>query len=286
MPLQVYAEDHNLPFQTVTKETLNTFNLDHKDIDLLIAVSFGLFIPARILEQAGSTINVHPSLLPQYRGPAPIHHAILNGDRHTGVTLQTLSPKGFDKGIIFDQSYPLAIEEDEQFSSLWNRLASLAADMLVSSLRNQTYIQPKPVKTFTEESYAGYIHKQIDWYTTSADKAVRLGRIHHPITGAISLDDGKRVDVLVQGISQRQQGPGGKPPGTYFIARHAQSGDKKMVVVCANRETVWIEKVKVSGKTWITGLDFASTSSDRFWGGKFVPWRKEFEDHDPKEFEY
>lgn len=261
-------------------------NVDFGEIDLLIAVSFGLFIPARIIEQVGSTINVHPSLLPQYRGPAPIHNAILNGDRHTGVTLQTLSPNGFDKGIIFDQSSPIRIEDDETFLSLWNRLSSHAAEMLVSSVRDQTYFKPTPVKTFTNESYAGFVHKQIDWWKTSADKAIRLGRLYDPITGVISLDDGTRIEVSVQGISLRQQGSGGKPPGTYFIARHVQSGDKKMVVVCSDRKTVWVEQVKVSGKSWISGLDFVSTSPDRFWGERFVPWRKEFEDHDPKEFQY
>lgn len=269
----------------MSKESFTTFTPNLKDVNLLIAVSFGLFIPPRIIGAVENTINVHPSLLPQYRGPAPIHHAILNGDRHTGVTLQTLSPVGFDKGVIFDQSFPLLIEEDEQFSGLWNRLASVAADMLVSAVKNETYKNPKPFKTFTTESYAGFVHKQIDWNSTPGDKAIRLARIHDPITGAISLDNGRRVDILVQGISRRQQGSGGKPPGTYFIARHAQSGDKKMVVVCDNRETVWVEKVKVSGRNWISGLDFAGTSSERFWGGRFVPWRREFDDHDPKEFE-
>jgi methionyl-tRNA formyltransferase len=159
--------------------------------------------------------------------------------------------------------------------------------MLVSSIRNKTYYQPNPVEVFTKESYAGYIHKQIDWYKFSAEKAVQLARLFDPITGVISLEDGNRIDVLVRGISHRQQGSGGKPPGTFFIARHAQSGDKKMVVVCNDHTTVWIEQVKVAGKSWISGVDFVSSSPDRFWGGgKFVPWRKEFEDHDPNEFKF
>lgn len=260
--------------------------IDFRKIDLLIAVSFGLFIPSQIIEQVASTINVHPSLLPQYRGPAPIHNVIFNGDRHTGITLQTLSPHGFDKGIIFDQSYPIRIEDDETFTSLWTRLSSHASEMLLLCLQNQTYRKPKAVETFTKESYAGYIHKQINWYAFTAEQAVRLARLYDPITGVISLDDQKRIDVLVRGISFRQQGSGGKAPGTYFIARHALSGDKRMVVVCKDHQTVWVEQVKVSGKSWISGLDFVSSSSDRFWGGRFVPWRKEFEDHDPKEFEY
>ena len=245
-----------------------------------------MFIPEQVIQKVRSTINVHPSLLPQYRGPGPIHHAIYNGDKHTGVSLQTLSPLGFDRGIIFEQSFPMRIEDDETFDSLWHRLSTKGAEMLLSSIQNQTYQKPKPIQTHTQSKYAGYIHKQIDWTKVSADKAIRLGRLYDPVTGAITLDEGKRKDIIIRGISQRAQGAGSRSPGTYYMARHAQSGSLKMIVVCADGQTVWVEKVKVSGKDWISGVDFVGTSSDRFWGSKFVPWRKEFDDHDPKEFQY
>lgn len=58
-----------------------------------------------------------------------------------------------------------------------------------------------------------------------------------------------------------------------------------MVVVCSDGKTVFVEDIKVSGRNWISGLNFVATSDERFWGSKFVPWRKEFEDHDPEEFE-
>lgn len=286
VPLQTYAEEQNIPVRTVTKETLKNIKPPLPDISLLIAVSFGLFIPKQLVESAKYTINVHPSLLPQYRGAAPIHHAILNGDTHTGVTLQTLSTKGFDKGLILAQSPPIEIAQDETLSSLWNRLATLGGDLLLQSLRDRTYANPSEVHTQTAESYAPPISKYIDWHQATADYAVRLSRILDPLTGAISLDNERRTDVLIRGISHRKQGSGGKVPGAYFIARHAESGDKKMVVVCADRETVWVDQAKVSGKQWISGIDFVGSSSERFWGERFVPWRREFDEHDPKEFQY
>jgi methionyl-tRNA formyltransferase len=285
VPVQVYAETHDLPFHTVTRDSIKDIRASQFHANVLIAVSFGLFVPPRFISATNHTVNVHPSLLPQYRGPAPIHHAIYNGDKHTGVSLQTLSPDGFDRGTIFDQSYAIAIQDDEPFISLWDRLASIGADMLLSCIRNRTFRDPKPVHTFTTPSWAGYIHKQITWDNVTSEQAVRASRVHDPVTGAITLHDGKRVDILVRGLSIRQQNAR-KVPGTYFIAREALSGDKKMVIVCQNHQTIWVDQVKVSGKTWITGVEFINSAHHRFWGDQFVPWRKEFQDHSPEDFEY
>ena len=119
----------------------------------------------------------------------------------------------------------------------------------------------------------------------SAEHIVRVGRLFEPISFLISTDDGRLVSCHLSGISHRQQEGGKHKPGDFFLAREAQFGKKKMVVVCADGKTVFVEDIKVSGRTYITGLNFVTTSEERFWGSKFVPWRKEFEDHDPKEFE-
>lgn len=269
----------------MTKDSITKIDPTELNADLLIAVSFGLFVPPKLIRAVDSTINVHPSLLPRHRGPAPIHHAIASGDQQTGVSLQTLSPDGFDQGIIFDQSLPIDIEENELLTSLWDRLAIVGADMLVSSIRNRTYLNPQPIQTFTNPSYAGPIHKHVDWNITYADKILRLGRVHDPVTGAITLGEGRRIDILLNGIHPREQ-HSKRPPGSYAVARDKETGETKMFVVCADGKTVWIDQVKVSGKNWISGVQFVASASDRFWASKFVPWRREFEDHDPKEFEY
>src|SRR5271170_3014710 len=282
----IYADKHGIPVHNVTKESIKEFdptNTTHP-FDLVIAASFGLFIPTHILE-GRSTINVHPSLLPQYRGPAPIEHAILNGDRHSGISLQTISTQGFDKGIVFAQSLPIPIDETERLASLRYRLGVSASKMLLKCIMGRTYLDPQPVKTFTEESYAPLVHIQIDWTAMSAEHIVRVGRLFEPTAFLISKDDGRLVSCHLSGISHRQQEGGKHRPGDFFLAREARFGQKKMVVVCADGKTVFVEDIKVSGRNWITGLNFTTTSDERFWGGKFVPWRREFEDHDPKEFE-
>ena len=284
--VQKWAKAHDIKCVTVAKGAWDTLVPSLSTTNLVVAVSFGLFIPRQVLAQVESTINVHPSLLPQYRGPSPIHHAILNGDQYTGVSLQTLSQQGFDKGTIFAQSSPVAISDTDTLADLWSRLAEMGAEMLVKCIGNRTFLNPDPIPTLALPSYAGFIHPQIDWTATSGTKAIRMSRIFDPETGAISLETGKRVPIHVQGIHARQQGAGSKKPGEFFVARYALTGDKRMVVVCDEGETVWVDQVKVSGRNWISGLEFANTASERFWGGKFVPWRREFEDIDPKEFGY
>ena len=286
-PVYEYAEANKLLFQTVSdRESMFSLKLPSYGFDLVVAVSFGLFIPPRLLQAIPHSINVHPSLLPQYRGAAPIHRAILNGDKHTGVTLQTLSPHGFDRGIIFEQSFAIAIEENEKFWDLWDRLANIGADMLVESIRKRSYVNPQPTHTFTEESSAPKVETTIDWHVATADRVERLSRFASPITGAIDINTGKRTLIHIRGISHRPQQAGRRRAGEYFLARERVSGEKKMVVVCADRNTIFVEKVKVSGKQWISGAQFVESSPSRFWNSRFVPWRQEYDEHDPREYRY
>ncbi|EED23828.1 methionyl-tRNA formyltransferase family protein, putative [Talaromyces stipitatus ATCC 10500] len=116
-------------------------------IDLIIAVSFGLFVPSRLLTAAKyGGVNVHPSLLPDLRGPAPIHHTLLSGRRTTGITLQTLHHKHFDHGIILDQTpapgIPVPNLEYCTVPELLGFLAPKGAEMLINGIRNRVFVPP------------------------------------------------------------------------------------------------------------------------------------------------
>ncbi|KAF3937040.1 hypothetical protein ABW19_dt0210450 [Dactylella cylindrospora] len=105
-PVQEFAESNELTLHKI--ETFRGWKFSHP-IDLIVAVSFGLFIPARLIEEATyGGLNVHPSFLPKYRGSAPIHHALLNGDKATGVVLQTLDKQRFDNGKILSKSHAIS----------------------------------------------------------------------------------------------------------------------------------------------------------------------------------
>lgn len=105
-PLTKYALEKGLKFHRAPPHGSNW--LEWKlpgSFDLAIVVSFGYFLPAHLLSQfPKSTINVHPSLLPKYRGSSPIQYSILNKDKETGVSIIELSPISFDSGKILRQS--------------------------------------------------------------------------------------------------------------------------------------------------------------------------------------
>lgn len=137
---QVATEELNLP-----THTLDTFTgwTPPIPINLIVAVSFGLFVPPRLLNLAQyGGVNVHPSLLPDLRGPAPIEHAILRRREYTGVSIQTLHPQQFDQGTILAQtSVPgTHIPWGTTAQCLEAQLAESGAKMLVEVLKSRKFV--------------------------------------------------------------------------------------------------------------------------------------------------
>jgi methionyl-tRNA formyltransferase len=124
-------------------------------INLVIAVSFGLLVPPRILGLAKyGGINVHPSLLPDLRGPAPVAYAILKRRECTGVSIQTLHPKFFDQGTILAQTPApgIPIPRGISAAALEEQLATTGAQMLVDVLQSRKFVPPQ---------------KDVGWYASS-----------------------------------------------------------------------------------------------------------------------
>ncbi|KAI1105097.1 formyl transferase [Jackrogersella minutella] len=106
-------------------------------------VSFGLFIPPRILQQAKyGGLNVHPSILPDLAGPAPLQHALLHGDAETGVSLQTLDHRHFDKGVVLARTPAIPIPSPCTLPTLLAAVTPVAADLLVRGLRDGAHVPP------------------------------------------------------------------------------------------------------------------------------------------------
>ncbi|KAF2461627.1 formyl transferase [Lineolata rhizophorae] len=119
--------------------------------NLVIAVSFGLLVPARILNTAKyGGLNVHPSMLPDFRGSAPIHHALLHSLTHAGITIQTMHPTRFDAGAILLQTLPPGLPIPQPSPSsllpcctpahLTAHLAPLSATLLLTALRSALFL--------------------------------------------------------------------------------------------------------------------------------------------------
>ncbi|KAI4103049.1 MAG: hypothetical protein LQ339_004413 [Xanthoria mediterranea] len=193
------------------------YKLDYKPptppqgpFNLIIAVSFGLLIPARILASAKyGGLNVHPSMLPEFPGPAPLHHTLLADRKTTGVTLQTLHPTKFDEGKIVAQTpYPGIEIQARTVEELQALTAPLGAKMLLQSLEDGLFVPPikeagwyKSALTsrdFTHASKIGPKDRHLDWTKWSADDILRRQRVIGPLwntTETCSIgNDGKRKE--------------------------------------------------------------------------------------------
>ncbi|OUM53304.1 hypothetical protein BVG19_g2573 [[Candida] boidinii] len=179
VPIATFAQENNLNLLRADKKS-DLIELTKNDYNIAIAVSYGKLIPNEFLStlQFGG-LNVHPSILPKYSGPAPLHRALLNGDKVTGCTIQTLHPTTFDKGdILLQQDYK--IEENTDLSKLSKDLSVLGGDLLATTLKNglfdstaPTYKTISPVEKF---SYAGKVFKnesQINWDEDSSVEILR-----------------------------------------------------------------------------------------------------------------
>ncbi|KAB8257165.1 methionyl-tRNA formyltransferase family protein [Aspergillus pseudonomiae] len=148
VPIKAAATDLSLPVHEIDTFTGWTPPvLPGGPINLIVAVSFGLFVPPRILHGAKyGGLNVHPSLLPDFRGPAPLHHTLLAGRTRTGVTLQTLDFKHFDHGVILQQTPPPGFEiprpESCTVPELLNLVAPKGAEILVDGIRKGLFVPP------------------------------------------------------------------------------------------------------------------------------------------------
>lgn len=120
-------------------------NSHRQPLNLAVAVSFGLFVPPRVLRSLRfGGLNVHPSMLPDLRGPAPLQHALLRGRTHAGVTLQTLHERDFDRGAVLAQTpWPgLPIPEGCDVRQLHDMLAEKGAELLVGALERRSFVPP------------------------------------------------------------------------------------------------------------------------------------------------
>lgn len=167
-PVKTAALLHNIPvFQPVKiRDAESVSKLREYEADIFVVAAFGQILSEEILNMPRfGCINVHASLLPKYRGAAPIQWALLDGCEKTGVTIQQMA-KGVDTGDIISQK-ELVIAEDETGESLFEKLMYAGAELLAETLPNieNNRISPQP-QNEAEATYASKISKEmglIDW---------------------------------------------------------------------------------------------------------------------------
>ena len=197
-PVKEFALEKKLKIYQPEKVKNNTeFINEIKEMnpDVICVVAYGKILPKEILEIPKlGCINVHASLLPKYRGAAPIQWAILNGDKITGITTMYMD-EGMDTGDMILKK-EVEIDENETTGELWDRLSKIGGNLLVETLKQiQSGIAPRK-KQDNDFTIAPMLNKEmakIDWNRKNATEIKNLVRGLNPIMGAYSYLNGKKL---------------------------------------------------------------------------------------------
>ena len=197
-PVKEFAMEKNLRIEQPQKVRNNEeFINEIKSLnpDVICVVAYGKILPKEILEiPKYGCINVHASLLPKYRGAAPIQWSVLNGDKTTGVTTMYMDV-GMDTGdMILKQE--AQIGESETTGELWDRLKVIGADLLVETLKKLEDGTAPRIKQGDDYTLAPMLTKdmaKIDWNKKTAIEIKNLVRGLNPIMGAYTMLNGKKI---------------------------------------------------------------------------------------------
>ncbi|WP_188647611.1 methionyl-tRNA formyltransferase [Marinithermofilum abyssi] len=218
--------------------------------DLVVTAAYGQLLPEEVLRAPKhGCINVHASLLPKYRGGAPIHHALINGEKETGVTIMYMV-KELDAGdILSQQAIPITDEDD--VGTLHDRLAKVGADLLAKTLPPllEGTIQPIPQNP-AEVTYAPNIRREdekIDWTRPARDLFNQVRGLR-PWPVAFTLWKGKPLKIWRALVLETETM---EPPGT--VLRVDEAG----VVVAAGENALLIKELQPAGKKRMTADQFA-----------------------------
>ena len=225
--------------------------------DVLVVVAYGLILPpaALAIPRLGC-VNVHASLLPRWRGAAPIQRAIRAGDAETGVTIMQMDA-GLDTGPML-LSRPIRIEPDDSGGSLHDRLAALGANALLDTLdrlaEGTAVAQPQPEIGVTYAAKLDKAEGRIDW-SARAIEIERQVRAFNPWPIAETRYEGEQLRVLkAQADMSDSPRLDGQPPGTII------SVSERAVLVQCGLGRLALAEVQRPGKRPVSARDFANTA--------------------------
>ncbi|CAH0605387.1 unnamed protein product [Chrysodeixis includens] len=245
-----YAEAENIQTITWPLDNLNT-----AEYDLGLIVAFGHLIKEDLLKKFPmGMVNVHPSLLPRWRGAAPIIHTLLNGDKVTGVTLMKIKADIFDVGEIISQ-IKVPVPDDIRLPELTEQLSDFGAEMLVDCIktlpRSLQNTQPQSTEGVT---YAKKISKSISEVRWSQMTAIQVYNLYRAIYGLYPLNTTfnnkqmKLFDAFIHNCEQHTYKPVGIP-------EYCEE-TKAIRILCKDRRYVHFRSLRIVGKRKISATDF------------------------------
>ena len=247
-PVKELALDYGLPIYQPEKlsKSAELDSLMNLNADGIVTAAFGQFLPSKLLDSVNFAVNVHASLLPKYRGGAPIHYAIINGDKEAGVTIMEMV-KEMDAGdMIARRAIP--IEETDNVGTMFEKLALVGRDLLLESLPSYLAGDLKPVQqdknqvTFSPNILSE--EERIDWTKTNHQIFNQI-RGMNPWPVAHTLLNGERFKIYeatpVEGLGQA---------GEILVI------GKKELIVATGEGALSLQTVQPAGKSKMTIIDF------------------------------
>ena len=247
-PVKEVALAHNLPVYQPEKMSGSDEMAELMTLgaDGIVTAAFGQFLPTKLLDSVDFAVNVHASLLPKYRGGAPIHYAIINGDKEAGVTIMEMVKKMDAGDMIAKASTP--ITDEDNVGTMFEKLAVIGRDLLLKTLPD--YIAGNIKPELQDESKATFSpnitseEERIDW-NKSAREVFNHIRGLYPWPVAHTLLDGKRFKIYEASLAEGQGQPG----------QIIEKG-KETLVVATGDGAISLKTVQLAGKPRMSVVDF------------------------------
>lgn len=257
-PVKEEALKHDIPVFQPEK-----LRVDYEEIiaykpDLIITAAYGQLLPNELLEAPGyGSINVHASLLPELRGGAPIHYAILQGNKETGITIMYMVEK-LDAGDILTQE-KVTIEETDDVGMLHDKLSKVGASLLLTTLPKLFAGELTPIKQDeTKATFAANIRREqerIDWKQTSLEVYNQIRGLR-PWPGAFTTYEGQTMKLWRAELDQQEYD--GQPGEIVKIV-----DNESFVVLCGDSKGISLTEIQPAGSKKMKVSDYLRGSADR-----------------------
>ncbi|WP_164669056.1 methionyl-tRNA formyltransferase [Virgibacillus doumboii] len=257
-PVKVEAEKHQIPVFQPEKLKDEYMKILSFKPDLIVTAAYGQLLPDALLEAPEfGCINVHASLLPELRGGAPIHYAILQGKKETGITIMYMVKKLDAGDILTQQSVP--ITENDTVGTLHDKLSDAGAYLLMETLPQLFEKRLKPIRQDENEAtFASNIKREqekIDWHKSN-DVIYNHIRGLNPWPVAFTTYEGKVMKIW--GAEKDNTEFSGKPGEIVRIL-----DNEAFVVLCGNNKAIHVTEIQPAGKKRMKVKQYLQGSSDR-----------------------
>lgn len=256
-PVKVVALEHDIPVYQPEKlsGSQELEELMQLDADLIVTAAYGQFLPTKFLNfPRFGAVNVHASLLPKYRGGAPIHYAIMNGDKETGVTIMRMVAKMDAGAIISQRAIPITGEDD--VASMFEKLSIVGADLLIETL--PALFAGTITEVEQDEALVSFSpnisreQEQIDWNKTAAEVDCFVRGLR-PWPTSFTVLNGNRVKMWGVALTDKQTT---KAPGSLFV----EGG--RLYVACGSGTVLEITRLQPAGKAQMDAKAFMNGFSE------------------------